>query len=45
LDVVIDPGPEQGRTVVEEGTTNALVCLEPDTAQVKFNAAGILGQP
>jgi purine nucleosidase/pyrimidine-specific ribonucleoside hydrolase len=45
LDVVVEPGPEQGQTVVRDGTTNANVCLEPDTAQVKLNAASILGQP
>jgi pyrimidine-specific ribonucleoside hydrolase len=45
LNVVVDPGPEQGRTVVGDGTVNAQVCLKPDTAQVKLNVAGILGQP
>ena len=45
LDVVVEPGAEQGQTVVRDGTTNANVCLEPDAAQIKLNAEGILGQP
>lgn len=35
LDVLVEPGPEQGRTVVVEGPPNAQVCLEPDIDQIK----------
>ena len=45
LDVVVEAGSEQGRTVVGDGTANTLVCLEPDTTQVKLNVSNILGQP
>ncbi len=45
LDVVVDAGSEQGRTVVRDGAVNTLVCLQPVTAQVKQSVAAILGQP
>jgi inosine-uridine nucleoside N-ribohydrolase len=45
LDVVVEAGSEQGRTIVGDGTANIQVCLEPDPAQVKLNADAILDQP
>jgi len=42
LDVVVEAGSEQGRTVVGDGAVNTLVCLEPDMAQVKLKVADIL---
>jgi len=45
LDVVVDAGSEQGRIVVGEGAANTMVCLHPDTAQIKLSVSGILGQP
>ena len=43
LDVVMDPGPEQGRTIVGGGAVNAQVCLEPDPAQIMLNVNAVLG--
>jgi len=45
LDVIVEAGSEQGRTVVGDGAVNTLVCLQPDTAQVKLSVADILDQP
>lgn len=42
LDINVEPGSEQGRTVVIDQPANALVCLEPDAEQVKARAADIL---
>jgi pyrimidine-specific ribonucleoside hydrolase len=43
--VVVDPGPEQGRTVVAAGRSpNTTVCLEPDPELVRARAASILGR-
>jgi pyrimidine-specific ribonucleoside hydrolase len=35
LSVQVEPGPEQGQTVVVEGPPNAQVCLKPDIDQIK----------
>lgn len=43
VEVVIQDGPEQGRTRVTDGAANVSACLEPDVAQVKAIAASILG--
>lgn len=43
LDVVLDPGPEQGRTMITDQTPNASVCLQPDAEQTRARAASILG--
>ena len=45
VDVVIEAGSEQGRTIVGDGTANTLVCLEPDAAQIKLSVVDILGKP
>lgn len=45
LDVVIEPGENQGQTVVREGTADVIVCLKPDAVQVKLNVDNILNQP
>lgn len=42
LSVVTAAGPEQGRTVATAGPANARVCLEPDAAQIKARANGML---
>jgi len=44
LDVNINPGPDQGQTVLTEGAANSGVCLEPDPEQVRARVEGILGQ-
>ena len=44
LDVVVEPGPEQGYTIVGEGSANVQVCLEPDPAQVKFRTQAELSR-
>ena len=44
VDVLVDPGPEQGRTVLVDGPSNATVCLEPDARKVKERVGYILGQ-
>ena len=45
IDVVVEAGSELGRTVVGDGTANTLVCLEPDTAQIKLSVVDNLGKP
>lgn len=44
LDITLDTGPEQGRTIVVGGPANAWVCLDPDSEQIRARVAGILGQ-
>jgi purine nucleosidase/pyrimidine-specific ribonucleoside hydrolase len=44
LDVDVDPGPEQGQTIVVDGPAHVRVCLEPDPGQVRALVAYILGQ-
>jgi purine nucleosidase/pyrimidine-specific ribonucleoside hydrolase len=44
LEVVTEPGPEQGRTAVTGGPPNAAVCLNPDADQIRARAASILGR-
>jgi inosine-uridine nucleoside N-ribohydrolase len=44
VDVTIEPGPEQGRTVVTNGAPNAAACLDPDAGQIKARAAYIFGR-
>ena len=44
LDVLVAPGPDQGRTVIVDQAPNAIVCLAPDTDQIKALAAGVLGR-
>lgn len=43
LDVVLESGPEQGRTIITDQPANASVCLEPDAEQIRARAASILG--
>jgi inosine-uridine nucleoside N-ribohydrolase len=42
INIVTDPGLEQGRTVITQDTPNVSVCLNPDKEQVKALAASIL---
>lgn len=42
LDVVLDPGPGQGQTIVADGPENTWVCLDPDSQQIKLRVAAIL---
>lgn len=44
LDVRIDPGPEQGQTMLLDGPANARVCLDPNPGQVRALVAQILGR-
>jgi len=43
LNVVTDPGPEQGHTAVTQDAPNVSVCLEPDVEQVKSLVAFAFG--
>jgi inosine-uridine nucleoside N-ribohydrolase len=43
VDIIVAPGPEQGRTVTADQPPNAAVCLDPDIVQIKALAAYILG--
>jgi inosine-uridine nucleoside N-ribohydrolase len=43
LEIVLDPGPDQGRTIVKKGKTpNTWVCLKPDVEQMKAHVARVL---
>lgn len=44
LNVELDPGPEQGRTIVEGDSANVWVCLDPDSEQIRARVAGIFDQ-
>jgi inosine-uridine nucleoside N-ribohydrolase len=44
VDVLVEPGPSQGRTVVTDQPQNAVVCLNPDGEQMRGLAAGVLGR-
>lgn len=44
LEVNVAPGPEQGRTVIAGQLPNVMVCLKPDTEQIKALATGVLGR-
>jgi purine nucleosidase/pyrimidine-specific ribonucleoside hydrolase len=44
LDVIVTPGIEQGRTVVEDQSPNAQVCLTPDAPQVKERATAMFAR-
>lgn len=44
VDVLVDPGPEQGRTILVDRPSNATVCLEPDARKIKEYVAYIFGQ-
>ena len=43
LDILVAPGPDQGRTVITNQPPNAAVCLDPDPEQIKALATAILG--
>jgi len=44
LDVVVEPGPEQGRTAVVDGDPNTQVCLDPDADQIRARVAAIFSR-
>jgi len=44
LDVNIDPGPDQGQTILTDGPANLWVCLEPDPGQIRARVESILGK-
>ena len=44
VEIVLEAGPEQGRTRVTEGVPNCSVCLAPDAAQVKALSAALIGK-
>ena len=44
LDVNVDPGPDQGQTILTDETVNVWVCLEPDSGQIQARVEGILGK-
>ena len=43
VEILVAPGPEQGRTKISNQPVNTTVCLEPDKEQMKALAASILG--
>ncbi len=45
LDILVAPGPDQGRMVLRDQAPNAIVCLDPDSEQVKALAMTVLGTP
>jgi len=44
LDVNIDPGLDQGQTILTDETANVWVCLEPNPGQIRARVEGILGE-
>jgi pyrimidine-specific ribonucleoside hydrolase len=42
LGIIVEPGPEQGRTIILDQPPNVLACLEPDAEQVKMRVEKIL---
>jgi len=44
VDILVAPGPDQGRTVITDQAPNTKVCLDPDPEQIKALAAAILGR-
>jgi pyrimidine-specific ribonucleoside hydrolase len=42
VDILVAPGPDQGRTVLTDQNPNVFVCLDPDPDQIKALAAAIL---
>ena len=44
VDIIVTPGPDQGRTVITDQTPNVSVCLDPDPGQIKALAGAILGR-
>jgi purine nucleosidase/pyrimidine-specific ribonucleoside hydrolase len=44
VEVLVEPGPDQGRTVITDDPPNASVCLDLDSEQVRALAAGIFGR-
>jgi pyrimidine-specific ribonucleoside hydrolase len=44
VDVIVEPGPEQGRTVVTDQPPNVAVCLDPEAEQIRARAAYVLGR-
>ena len=44
VDILVAPGPDQGRTVITDQVPNTTVCLAPDAEQIKARAAAILGR-
>lgn len=42
VDILVAPGPDQGRTVITDQNPNVFVCLDPDPDQIKALAAAIL---
>ena len=43
IEILVAPGPEQGRTIISNQPANTNVCLDPDKVQMKALAASILG--
>jgi inosine-uridine nucleoside N-ribohydrolase len=44
LDINVEPGPEQGRTIAKDAPPNAQVCVEPDADQIRARAASIFAR-
>jgi purine nucleosidase/pyrimidine-specific ribonucleoside hydrolase len=44
VDVLVEPGPDQGRTVITGHLQNANACLDPDPEQIQAFAAAVLGR-
>lgn len=44
IDVILSAGPEQGRTIVTDGTPNIAVCLQPDVQAIKAQLVAVFNQ-
>ncbi|MGD1993844.1 MAG: nucleoside hydrolase [Anaerolineae bacterium] len=44
LDILVAPGPDQGRMVVVDQAPNAIVCLDPDSEQIRALATAVIGR-
>jgi inosine-uridine nucleoside N-ribohydrolase len=45
VEILVEPGPEQGRTAITDNPPNASVCLDPDIEQIKAMASFVMEQP
>ena len=44
VDILVAPGPEQGRTVITDQLPNATVCLDPEPEKMRALVTAILGR-
>ncbi|MCL4562011.1 MAG: nucleoside hydrolase [Chloroflexi bacterium] len=44
VDILTNPGPDQGQTVITDQSPNTIACLDPEADQMKALAADVLGR-